>query len=859
MAFQLGSAYGEIRIAGGGALSTISQVRRGLLGLGGPMGAAGVAALGLGAGLAAVAGAGAGLAAIIGRSVSVAADLEAQLDGVQAVTGATSAEMAGLKELITNLGVDPNLKVSALEAAAAVEMLGRNGMPVADIMNGAARSTVLLANATGGDFAQSADIATDVMALFKIRAEDMEQAVDGITSVVNNSKFDMNDYQLAIAQGGGAAAAFGVEFEDFNTAIAATSAAFASGSDAGTSFKVFLQRLVPQSKEAVEVMRELGLYTGLSAKEYKKSEEKLAKLDQQIANLNPNADDYAAKLTQMLQQHTLLEQSLKQGQNAFYDENGNLKDMASIFGLLQQATAGLSEEQKNNALSTIFGADAMRIAARIAEVGESNFRNLQATMGQTSAAEAAATRMDNLRGAMEILDGIVETLKIRIGDEFIPVLTDNVRGLSSFLEAHQDSIVGFFGGIADSMGAMADTAGPAIDNVLSRVEELMLAYQAGGLFGQRSGSFGSEGLLSALGVSPEMQDTLQGIIADINGFIDQINAAVTGFQNVGVQGEGGVLDNLFGVNSFEGLFAQIVTQIPGLLSQVITGITSFLQTQGPVIGATVSQWATDFWSWINTVLATAGQSLAAIIATIGVWASNPDTQAQLLALGNQLGRMLVDGLKILAEQPEQYLGVMLKIVGGLGLAALAIAGLVIEIGANLVAGLVAGIISAITGTEWKVMTLDEWLKSIQWMKDVIMAIDWLDVGANMIQGMIDGMKSKYGELFTALGEMVGLLPGAAEEELEIKSPSRLFAGIGKNISLGLAQGIAGAALAPAHEIAAMTTSLPAYAMPAGGGAVSQNIDNRRVTENKFTMSIGTVTNGESGVIQGYNTLRALAA
>ncbi len=317
---QLGSAYGKIVIDGGGALGTINQVRGGLLGLGGGFSVAGAGAVALGVGLTGVGLAAGGMAAAIGSGVSVASDLEAQLSGVQAVMGASNEDIAALKELITDLGIDPNLKVSSLEAAAAIEMLGRNGLSVEEIMAGAARGTILLSNATGGDFGQSADIATDVMALFNIEAAQMSQAVNGITSVVNNSKFSISDYALALAQGGGVAAATGVEFNDFNTAIAGMAQYFSSGGDAGTSLKVMLQNLIPKSKEAAGVMRDIGLYTGLTDKEFEKVQDKIAKVESQMANLNPEAKNYTEKLAELQAKHTVLTNSLEAGQNAFFDE-----------------------------------------------------------------------------------------------------------------------------------------------------------------------------------------------------------------------------------------------------------------------------------------------------------------------------------------------------------------------------------------------------------------------------------------------------------------------------------------------------------------------------------------------------------
>lgn len=425
---NLGSAHGAIYIDHKGAVSGIGLVQR-QLGLlqGGLLGLNPILAV-TGAGLVAMGAAAGGLAGAIVSSTKKAASLEEQLSGIQAVMGASSGEVEQLKQLITDLGIDPKLKVSATEAADAIEMLGRNGLDTEEILNGAARATVLLSNATGGAFATSADVATDVMALFGIEAANMEQAVDGITSVVTNSKFTIDDYRLALAQGGGVAASVGVDFDDFNTVIAGIAPLFASGSDAGTSFKTMLQRLVPQSSKAKAEMERLGIIT-------------------------------------------------EDGTNQFFDAQGNMKDMSEIAGILSEALSGLSEEQRNQALFTIFGTDAMRAAVGVARLGEQGFKDLQATMGETSAAEAAATRMDNLAGSIEILEGIIETLQLRIGDKFIPVTRRLVEALSEFLSANADRIVEFFEAIANR----ADTAADWLLNLGDTFKYLRYVWTTGDL------------------------------------------------------------------------------------------------------------------------------------------------------------------------------------------------------------------------------------------------------------------------------------------------------------------------------------------------------------------------------------------
>lgn len=432
---------------------------------------------------AAIAAAGIAAGAAIGKfaydGIQSAADLEQQLSAIAATLNKTKAEVAPLNDLILKLGLDPNLVVTAEQAADAIENLARNGLSMDQILQGAARSTVLLANATGADFGQAADIATDVMAIFKIRAEDMDKAVNGITATTNISKFTIDDYALALAQGGGVAAAVGVNFDDFNTTIAAISPSFASGSDAGTSFKTFLQRLIPTSSSAKDAMAELGLIT-------------------------------------------------EDGSNKFFDASGNMKGMAEISEILNQATKGLSEEQKNQAYSTIFGTDSMRAAFGVAESGKvvytdvataakelgvtqeevnkvieggvTQFEALQLQMGLVDANEQAATRMDNFRGKLNILQGVIETVQLSIGQKFLPVLTKLAEWATAFVTANAPAVIAFFEKFAEGLG--------------KAIEALMSGQSPMQAFALFLGTFGEKGQALAT--------TITSIVTAIGGFLGAI-------------------------------------------------------------------------------------------------------------------------------------------------------------------------------------------------------------------------------------------------------------------------------------------------------------------------------------------------
>jgi phage-related protein len=69
-------------------------------------------------------------------------------------------------------------------------------------------------------------------------------------------------------------------------------------------------------------------------------------------------------------------------------------------------------------------------------------------------------------------------------------------------------------------------------------------------------------------------------------------------------------------------------------------------------------------------------------------------------------------------------------------------------------------------------------------------VDWGQVGHNIIDGVIEGIKNAGKNLFTALKNLAGDALKAAKEKLKINSPSKVFRDeVGESIPEGLALGI----------------------------------------------------------------------
>lgn len=328
-----------------------------------------------------VAVAGGAIAVGVGLAAKVAIDFEKQISAIGAVSGATQQDLERLRKKALDLGASTSF--SASEAAAAMEELAKAGLPVEGILNGAADATVALAAAGGVELPAAAELAADAMNAFNLSAQDLPKVADLIAGAANASSISVGDFGQSLKQVGAVANLVGLDFRDTATAIALMGQQGIKGSDAGTSLKTMLSNLSPVTKEQKKLFRELGLVTA-------------------------------------------------EGNNRFFDMQGNIKGLADISQILQDATKNMTAEQKQLALETIFGSDAIRAAAVLTKSGAEGFNNMAEAMGKVTAEEVAAKRLDNTAGAIEQLKGNAETAAIAFGTLLLPAITKIAQALAKF-------------------------------------------------------------------------------------------------------------------------------------------------------------------------------------------------------------------------------------------------------------------------------------------------------------------------------------------------------------------------------------------------------------------------------------------
>lgn len=294
------------------------------------------------------------LAGLAARGVKVAMDLEQSLNVLRATSGATGEQMAQLGKLAEDLGADLALPgTSAADAAQAMLELSKGGLSVADTMS-SARAVLQLSAAAQIDNARAAEITADSLATFGLAGSEAIRVADLLAGAANASTGSIDEMAQALAQSGASFREMGVGIADATTAISLLAQSGIKGSDAGTSLKTMLSRLNPTTKEAKAAMEKLKI--------------------------------------------------------SFFDANGQFVGMQRSAQILKTALDGLSQENRNAALSIIFGSDAMRAASIIARAGSEEFGRMRDQVSKAgSAADLAAAQNKGLKGALDALQSSIDT------------------------------------------------------------------------------------------------------------------------------------------------------------------------------------------------------------------------------------------------------------------------------------------------------------------------------------------------------------------------------------------------------------------------------------------------------------------
>jgi len=359
-------------------------------------------------------------------ATKVSMDFEAGMSRVSAISGATGDALEQLEDQALELGA--KTAFSAKEAAAGMENLASAGFAVEEIM--AAMPGMLdLAAAGGVDIAEASDIASAALRGFGLAAGQAGHVADVLARAAGDTNAGIIDMGYAMKYVAPIASAMGLSIEEVSAAIGLMSNAGIKGEQAGTTLRASLTRLANPTDEAGKMMRSLGI-------------------------------------------------------NAF-DAEGRMRPLAEVIEQLQQGTSNLTEQQRQQAVATIFGTEAMSGMLALMSQGSDELARLTESFENSEgAADAMAkTMQDNLKGSLEEMKGSLETAGIQIGEVLTPMIRDAAKWITemtnrfSELDPEAQRTIVKMGLLALSM-APALKLGGSLASSIGSISKLLGTYRA---------------------------------------------------------------------------------------------------------------------------------------------------------------------------------------------------------------------------------------------------------------------------------------------------------------------------------------------------------------------------------------------
>lgn len=474
----------------------------------------------------------AGAAAIGGAGVKSAADFDSAMSQVAATMGRTNADIKGteytvgefsgtLDDFAKKLGSETAF--SAKEAAEGINTLAMAGLDSEDII--AALPSVLdLAAAGSMDMASAASYAMGAVKGFGDDAANAQQYIDYMAKGATLANTDVKSLGEALGSSAATAKSYGQTADTVTVSLLKLANQNVTGSQASTMLNRAMSDLYTPTKEAAAQLDALGV-------------------------------------------------------NA-YDANGDARDLTDVMDDLSAATSGLSEEERNAALNTIFTTNGLKaynmMAATSAEETEKFYSALADSEG--SASQQAATLLDNMNGRLTLLKSALEGAAISIGEALMPVIEKVVGSVQKAVD--------WFNSLDESQKQMIAT----ILLVVAAISPLLI------VIGKVISSVGS-----IMTVIPKLIALIGGISAPVLIVIGVIAALVAGFVT------------LYKTNEE---FRDKVNAIWAQIQSIFTTVTDAIKSVVSAFFDVLKQWWSENGEWLIETVTAIYTAVADLISAV---------------------------------------------------------------------------------------------------------------------------------------------------------------------------------------------------------------------------------------------------
>lgn len=341
-----------------------------------------------------------------------------------------------------------------------------------------------------------------------------------------------------------------------------------------------------------------------------------------------------------------------------YEANGEAKDFNNLVDELNGSLQGMTAEQKNNALATIFTTQGLQAFNKMTASSDATvqkfWKGIQDSSG--SAAQQAATQLDNLKGDITLLSSATEGLELGFYNTFsgairgaIKDVTSEVSGLAEAMES--GGISGAFSKLAQDainfsgqLPGLTKIGGDLINGLISSVTQNSgsITTAVGQLLNNLASTI-STGLNVFTSVGINLLTTIaSGMTQGIPTFLGQALPMLTQFTE-SLRNNAGKLINA-GLTLIQNIAQGLINSIPVLIAYVptiITNLAGIINDNAPKILATgvtiITNLAIGLVRAIPLLIANLPKIITAIVSVF--------TAFNWLSLGKNIVTGIIKGIK----------------------------------------------------------------------------------------------------------------------------------------------------------------------------------------------------------------------
>lgn len=370
----------------------------------------------------------------IGASVKAFSEYEQGLSNIKAVTEATDTQIKQLGDTAKSLG--SSTAWSAVQVVQAEELLVQAGFSVQETIT-ALPGLLSLASAGGLDLAAATDIVSGTLRGFNLNASESSHVADVLTLSASATSSDITGLGESMKYAAPVAQSLGISLEDTAAATGLLFSANIKGSQSGIILSQTMEKLASPTKEAAGLMKKYGI--------------------------------------------------------SAFDAKGNMKPLSGVVDNLNKSLDQLTNKQRDDVISTIFGAESMSGVLALMNQGGESLSSLSQKLkdAKGSADKMAETKFDNLAGQWEQLKGAVQTMQTNIGERLAPYAKEFVTWLTQKMPEIENKIIS----IVDYLSKNTTT----IKSIATAVVGLGVAFTGLSAVGKVGNAItGIKGLSSAL-------------------------------------------------------------------------------------------------------------------------------------------------------------------------------------------------------------------------------------------------------------------------------------------------------------------------------------------------------------------------